>query len=198
VKQMFAALLAYMYLSSACSLVFQPNESLWMAEQNYTATLWDNQMIRAVDGSLHLFYLAIPNAAPACGRNVGCPGADHSFTLVQPLKIKTDDALEVVRGGCATDRDCSLNGACTDGRCACDAPWRGSDCGLLATQPAQSGGLYDYQAQGYWPNGTSKTSSWGGNMLPNADGGTRPLPLAPIAASARERLNPLGPYYQLV
>ena len=36
------------------------------------------------------------NPKPACGRNVGCPGADHSFTLVQPLKLKTDD----VAGGC--------------------------------------------------------------------------------------------------
>jgi hypothetical protein len=39
-------------------LVFHPNETLWQQRQGYGATLWDNQMIRAVDNSLHLFYLA--------------------------------------------------------------------------------------------------------------------------------------------
>ena len=42
----------------ACAMLFHPNETLWAARQGYTATLWDNQMIRAADGSLHLFYLA--------------------------------------------------------------------------------------------------------------------------------------------
>jgi hypothetical protein len=27
-----------------------------------------------------------PCTSTGCGQNVGCPGADHSFTLVQPLK----------------------------------------------------------------------------------------------------------------
>ena len=38
---------------------------------------------------------SIPNPMPACGRNVGCPGADHSFTLIQPLKLKNDDSANV-------------------------------------------------------------------------------------------------------
>jgi hypothetical protein len=65
-----------------------------------------------------------------------------------------------------------MNGRCqrSTGLCACDDPWRGNDCGLLATLPAQPGGLYGYQRDGYWPNGTAKTSSWGGNMLPSQTG----------------------------
>jgi hypothetical protein len=51
-------LLTAVLLPRAFSLLFHPNESLWTARENYSATLWDNQMIRAADGSLHLFYLA--------------------------------------------------------------------------------------------------------------------------------------------
>lgn len=32
---------------------------------------------------------------------------------------------------------------------------------MLARLPAQPGGLYGYQPDGYWPNETAKTSSWG-------------------------------------
>ena len=28
---------------------------------------------------------------PGCGGNVGCPGADHTFSLVQPLKLPSSD-----------------------------------------------------------------------------------------------------------
>jgi hypothetical protein len=72
--------------------------------------------------------------------------------------------------GCASDMECSLNGRCVSAMCQCDAPWHGSDCGRLTTLPAQPGGLYNFQPQGYWSNGTAKTSSWGGNMLPAQNG----------------------------
>jgi hypothetical protein len=34
-------------------------------------------------------------------------------------------------GPCGSDLDCSLNGICTAGKCACDAPWIGTRCGVL-------------------------------------------------------------------
>jgi hypothetical protein len=53
-----AALLFAQWLGPACALLFHPNESLWVAEQGYAGSLWDNQMIKAADGTLHLFYLS--------------------------------------------------------------------------------------------------------------------------------------------
>jgi hypothetical protein len=81
---------------------------------------------------------------------------------------------------CESDHDCSLNGLCQDRRCQCDIPWSGVDCGVLQTRPAQRGGLYGYQQPGYWPNGTAKTSSWGGNILPSVTGGGWELFVAEI------------------
>eukprot|EP00662_Eupelagonemidae_sp_cell21_P002812 gene2812-28594_t len=43
-------------------------------------------------------------------------------------------------GGCATSLDCSLNGACRGGACACDPAWEGScgpACGRLRLRPAR-------------------------------------------------------------
>ena len=59
---------------------------------------------------------------------------------------------------CSTDLDCSLNGICDQGRCACDVPWSGSACELLMREPTRvaGGGVY-----GYAPNITS----WGGNAI---------------------------------
>lgn len=69
---------------------------------------------------------------------------------------------------CKTDLDCSLNGICGPRAvCHCDTPWTGTDCGTLLTRPAGVR-TYGYEAQGYWPNETAKTSSWGGNILPGA------------------------------
>lgn len=74
--------------------------------------------------------------------------------------------------GCASDRECSLNGICQqNGSCACDPPWTGTACDRLVRLPAQPRGMYGYHAQGYWPNETAKTSSWGGNVLPSSGGG---------------------------
>ena len=45
---------------------------------------------------------------------------------------------------CSTDEDCSLNGRCAASACACVAPWRGDDCGVLDVLPATApdGALY--------------------------------------------------------
>jgi hypothetical protein len=75
----------------------------------------------------------------ACGD--GCANASSSFA-------------------CATDWDCSLAGACTAGKCQCDAWASGSDCSYLNFQPM------DRAALGYidptW-------SSWGGNAILGKD-----------------------------
>ena len=46
--------------------------------------------------------------------------------------------------GCSTDMDCSLNGLCQSGACACDKGWGGTDCGVLNLGPAPPGGAYGY------------------------------------------------------
>ena len=60
---------------------------------------------------------------------------------------------------CTSDLGCSLNGVCTDGRCACDAAWGGESgrCDELQFEPVSF-------PQGY---GLSPplNSSWGGNPV---------------------------------
>ena len=45
---------------------------------------------------------------------------------------------------CATDFDCSLNGLCSSGACACDSPWSGAACETLvyAVTPARAKNLW--------------------------------------------------------
>ena len=59
---------------------------------------------------------------------------------------------------CLSARDCSLNGACrADGACACDAGWRGRQCGELSLLPV------DRAVLGFNPQaGGANMSSWGG------------------------------------
>ena len=57
---------------------------------------------------------------------------------------------------CATELDCSLNGACdaASGACACDKGWAGATCDTLHLDPTA------HVAYGY--TNTSSVSSWGG------------------------------------
>ncbi len=73
-------------------------------------------------------------------------------------------------GACATDWDCSLGGTCTEGKCACDAWFTGSNCTLLNLQPAKSGNGFDLSGLstgGDSFHGSSWTgwSSWGGHAV---------------------------------
>lgn len=114
--------------------------------------------------------LLLVSASVSTPRTVG---GEHTSTL--------PEAKFANGSTCHSDHDCSLNGICQDCGaqlrcCHCDIPWTGMDCGVLQTSgnggpPAQRGGLYGFKEQGYWPNGTAKTSSWGGNILPSAVGG---------------------------
>lgn len=63
---------------------------------------------------------------------------------------------------CTDDVDCSLNGICQSGTCACDAPWGGPKCELLQFKPVS-------YPQGY---GTATTvATWGGNAIYNETDG---------------------------
>eukprot|EP00040_Diaphanoeca_grandis_P022248 m.119183 g.119183 ORF g.119183 m.119183 type:complete len:551 (+) comp28720_c1_seq7:201-1853(+) len=67
---------------------------------------------------------------------------------------------------CLMDEDCSLNGVCGGGQCACFAPWstREGDlleCGRLDTLPGPKTGIY-----GQDPH----IASWGGNAVLHTDG----------------------------
>ena len=64
---------------------------------------------------------------------------------------------------CTGDMNCSLNGRCQNGACACDPGWRGVDCGVLNLGPVPdrpkvgSGQIY--------PLPMANTSSWGGGVV---------------------------------
>ena len=60
---------------------------------------------------------------------------------------------------CRTDSDCSLNGLCTAGICACDAPWAGNRCQTLQLAVGLLG-LHDIPLCAYHGDGPNSTS-WG-------------------------------------
>jgi hypothetical protein len=65
---------------------------------------------------------------------------------------------------CSSSLDCSLNGVCSGGACACDAGWGGRCCGQFDFAPvdyAATGGGYQH----------AQTSTWGGNIIRNASTG---------------------------
>ena len=57
---------------------------------------------------------------------------------------------------CTSDLDCSLNGLCTAGSCACDKPWSGPGCEKMNFKPVTFP-----QGYGMAPNLTS----WGGGAI---------------------------------
>lgn len=71
-------------------------------------------------------------------------------------------ALLAAARACATDFDCSLNGVCSGGACACDAPWSGAACGTMtyAVTPAAS--------QNLW-TGPSSLNTWNGPLIFSPD-----------------------------
>ena len=60
---------------------------------------------------------------------------------------------------CRTDSDCSLNGLCTAGICACDAPWAGNRCQTLQLAVGLLG-LHGIPLCAYHGDGPNATS-WG-------------------------------------
>jgi hypothetical protein len=85
-------------------------------------------------------------------------------------------ALAILCSGCAaatctTDAQCSLNGVCTSGTCACDTAWRSSpnssfDCSILnLLNPVRGAGFHTIE------NGRNM-SSWGGSALRDENTGT--------------------------
>jgi len=61
------------------------------------------------------------------------------------------------KSGCIDDKDCNLNGECIENICKCDAPWTGSDCGMLDVLPAPNHVSFHGES--------SKSTSWGGSVL---------------------------------
>jgi hypothetical protein len=87
-------------------------------------------------------------------------GAAASLLLLTAVLLTTEVA-GVRAGSCVSDLDCSLNGRCTAGACACDRPWTGDTCARLAFKP-----VVMPQGYGMTPNKTT----WGGNILAEKDG----------------------------
>jgi hypothetical protein len=75
--------------------------------------------------------------------------------------VATDLATE--DGACVSELDCQLNGACVEGRCACDTAWSGGakNCSVLSLLPATVPSLQGFPANGLAAN----WSTWGGNAL---------------------------------
>ena len=110
-----------------------------------------------------------PAPAPAPGgifrcENSKCVKSTSGGTQAECVKLcgpppapsKTDDRAS--SRGCSGAKDCSLNGDCKAGACACDPPWSGPSCGLLGTKPTPPGGAYRFGEK-------FATTSWGGNVL---------------------------------
>ena len=60
---------------------------------------------------------------------------------------------------CTSDLDCSLNGVCTGGSCACDKPWSGAACESMNFKATTFP-----QGYGMSPNVTT----WGGGSIYDA------------------------------
>eukprot|EP01065_Artemidia_motanka_P041135 TRINITY_DN5279_c2_g1_i1.p1 TRINITY_DN5279_c2_g1~~TRINITY_DN5279_c2_g1_i1.p1 ORF type:complete len:514 (+),score=143.63 TRINITY_DN5279_c2_g1_i1:56-1543(+) len=95
--------------------------------------------------------------------------ARQCFGLTAPRFSPTPDdktTTGVMLWPCRDDGDCSLNGKCSGGACACHAPWRGHRCEELGLQPATRSPLSGYRGT----DGGHNTSSWGGAVLRGDDG----------------------------
>ena len=76
------------------------------------------------------------------------------------LVLMLSDTVPVATGtaACGADTDCSLNGVCSSGSCACDPGWAGESCATLKLGRAPLGGVYGF--------GTPfAITSWGGNAI---------------------------------
>ena len=79
--------------------------------------------------------------------------------------LKTDDALDD-DFHCQSHNDCSLNGLCGTknlGKCDCDKPWTGAQCGELRFKPMTAAGSDLYTA-------SKLNNSWGGTLVAGLDG----------------------------
>ena len=61
-------------------------------------------------------------------------------------------------GGCTTNLDCSLNGACVSAACTCDKPWGGPRCGVLQYKVTPAGALNIY-------NTSDPRNTWNGPIV---------------------------------
>ena len=78
----------------------------------------------------------------------------------------TFTVLKGNNGECTTTLDCSLNGACKDGKCACNKAWQGAYCDqlVLLDRPDPALGYHGEDGSG------SRYSSWGAAPLRGTDG----------------------------
>mmetsp|Transcript_17727 Transcript_17727/g.46280 ORF Transcript_17727/g.46280 Transcript_17727/m.46280 type:complete len:363 (-) Transcript_17727:1552-2640(-) len=86
-----------------------------------------------------------------------------ALVLMGAAAMRAAPASTSTVGGCSTDLDCSLNGVCTAGECACDKPWSGDACQTLtfATTPALAKSLY---------NISDPRNTWNGPIVTGSDG----------------------------
>ena len=88
----------------------------------------------------------------ACTSRMGTPAlAAVNRPIIVSAHSKTTD--------CNSDLGCSLNGVCNKGKCICEPPWNGRNCGVLQLKPTPLGGAYGYSSTPF------AVTSWGGNSL---------------------------------
>ena len=89
---------------------------------------------------------------------------DGPATSPHPLRPHT---VQKGGGNCSSDRDCSMTGSCTDGRCLCDPAWTGPNCEHLHLLPASRQALYP---EGGHPTSlpSSRSFPWGGTIAKEA------------------------------
>ncbi len=90
----------------------------------------------------------------------------HVAALLTLLTLASAAAAAASAGGGACDSafNCSLNGACNAGACACSPPWSGANCATLTyatSTPASGQNLFTANAT---------ANSWNGPIIQGADG----------------------------
>ena len=100
---------------------------------------------------------------------VGSKWSRQCFGITSPRWSPTPDVAAITSGvldwPCRSNSDCSLNGECHSGKCACRKAWSGRRCEKLMLLPAR-------RDEGYRGiDGGRNTSSWGGAVL--YDNGTQ-------------------------
>lgn len=118
----------------------------------FGSTLCRNKFIELVSVILNMMLRVLMRSAGAC---IG--------VVFVVLLSCAPSALVCARAStsCTTAQDCSLGGACVEGKCSCYSTWTGENCSVLNLGAGTNIKAF---------NRPDNESSWGGSVIRGADG----------------------------